>query len=156
MKSFPSTRFIMNGFLRKTILNLVETNAEYNNKSSCDTPWKAFPIQIGRFENLGMPGVGWWGCLNPVLMKKTSSIFAGPRVGKCPPNVPLTDNNDLYLYLKCHSSTGVFHAFCKKKPTTWFQHKWNIGLKWVTGLMRQNKYSVGLTIRGLGRSAGAQ
>ena len=32
----------------------------------------------------------------------------------------------------------------------WLLHKWNIGLKWVKGLMRQNKYSVGLTIRGWG------
>ena len=30
---------------------------------------------------------------------------------------------------------------------TWFQHKWNIGSKWVKGLMRQRKYSVGLTIQ---------
>ena len=30
--TFPTTPFITNGFLRKTILNLMETNAEYSNK----------------------------------------------------------------------------------------------------------------------------
>ena len=34
--------------------------------------------------------------------------------------------------------------------SNWLLHKWNIGLKWVKGLMRQNKYSVELTIRGWG------
>ena len=73
--SFPSTPFIKNGFLRKAILNLVETNAKYSNKPSCDTTRKAFPIHIRPFENLGIPGEGWWCCLNLLLTKKTSSIF---------------------------------------------------------------------------------
>ena len=34
--------------------------------------------------------------------------------------------------------------------SNWLLHKWNIELKYVKGLMRQNKYSVGLTIRGWG------
>ena len=38
---------------------------------------------------------------------------------------------DLHLYLKCHSSTGVFQTFWLEKPTTWFLHKSNIGWKWV-------------------------
>ena len=38
---------------------------------------------------------------------------------------------DLHLYLKCHSSAGVFQTFCSKKPNTWFLYKWNIGWKWV-------------------------
>ena len=38
---------------------------------------------------------------------------------------------DLHLYLKWHSSTGVFQTFWQKKPTTWFLHKSNIGRKWV-------------------------
>ena len=36
--------------------------------------------------------------------------------------------DDLHLYLKCHSFTGVFQPF-KKKPTTWFIRKWNTGRK---------------------------
>ena len=38
--------------------------------------------------------------------------------------------DDLHLYLKCHSSAGVFQTFFWKKPTTWFSHKWNIAWKW--------------------------
>ena len=65
MKSFPSTTFITNGFIRKIILNLVETNAEYDNKSSSDTTRKTFPIQTRPYENLGISGDGrgWWWCL---------------------------------------------------------------------------------------------
>ena len=37
-----------------------------------------------------------------------------------------------------------------KDVSTWCLHKWNIGLKWVKGLMQQNKYSVRLTILGWG------
>ena len=36
----------------------MEANAIHNNKSSCDTPRKAFPIQTGPFENLGIPREG--------------------------------------------------------------------------------------------------
>ena len=39
--------------------------------------------------------------------------------------------DDLHLYLKSHSSTGVFQTFCYQKPTNWFLHQWNIGRKWV-------------------------
>ena len=39
--------------------------------------------------------------------------------------------NYLHLYLKCSSSSGVFHTFHKHKSTTWFLHNRNIGLKWV-------------------------
>ena len=39
--------------------------------------------------------------------------------------------DDLHLYLKRHSSAGVFQTFCWEKQTTWFLHKCNIGQKWV-------------------------
>ena len=39
--------------------------------------------------------------------------------------------NYLHLYLKCSSSSGVFHTFYKYKSTTWFLHNRNIGRKWV-------------------------
>ena len=32
----------------------------------------------------------------------------------------------MHLYLKCHSSTGIFQT-----TDYWFIHKWNIGRKWV-------------------------
>ena len=38
---------------------------------------------------------------------------------------------DLHLYVKCHSSTGTFHAFCWCKSTTWFLHKWKTNRRWV-------------------------
>ena len=55
-RTIPSTPFIKNGFLRKTVLNLVETNAAYKNKYTFDTTRKAFPIQTGPFEILGLRG----------------------------------------------------------------------------------------------------
>lgn len=57
LRKILSISLIKNGFLRKTILNLVYTNANYNNKSTFDTR-KVFPIQAGTFEILGIPGKG--------------------------------------------------------------------------------------------------
>ena len=75
---FPSTPFIKNGFLRKTILNLVEKNADHNYESSCNSPRNSAWV----FWKSKSTGGAEWCCLNRVLIKKTSSIFAGPRVDK--------------------------------------------------------------------------
>ena len=61
------------------------------------------------------------GNVNPFLtnapfMEKPGSWFL---LAKC----------DLHLYLKCHSSIGVFHTFRYQEPSNWFVHVWNIGKK---------------------------
>ena len=50
-RTIPSTPFIKNGFLRKTVLNLVETNAAYKNKYTFDTRHnkKGFPYSNWAF-----------------------------------------------------------------------------------------------------------
>ena len=71
-----------NLFLRKTILNLVEAKAEYNNKSICNAPSKVFPIQTWTFENQGIPGEEWKCCLNPALTKRHFSQMTKSRIFK--------------------------------------------------------------------------
>ena len=60
----------------------MKTDAEYNNKSSCSTPRKVFPIQTESFENLGILGEEWWCCLNPVLTNRYFSHMTKSRIFK--------------------------------------------------------------------------
>ena len=46
--------------------------------------------------------------------------------------------DDLHLYLKCHSSTGVFQSFGSKTKYL-VSTLWNIGRKWV----KSDDYTVG-------------
>ena len=69
-------------FLGKTIINFMKTDAEYNNKSSCNTPRKVFPIQTKSFENLEILGEEWWCCLNPVLTNRYFSHMTKSRIFK--------------------------------------------------------------------------
>ena len=72
----------MNLFVRKTILNLVEANVEYNDKSSCNATKKTLPVQTRPFENLAIPEKMGQSCLNPVLTNKHFSHVTKTRVFK--------------------------------------------------------------------------